>query len=124
MACASATANPFKLPRSKLPPEPYTNIDHSWPNGYGVLIGPIDTKPQRQEIVWRQDGFGPAPWHRLGCQLLQCGLGSQQLKHLLGRHISRKLVTAFFVTGEDGGPRDDDRCSQGRHAAVIAPGLV
>jgi hypothetical protein len=29
MACASATANPFKLPRSKLPPEPYTNIDHS-----------------------------------------------------------------------------------------------
>src|SRR3954470_3047263 len=32
MACASATANPFKLPRSKLPPEPYTNIDHSWLN--------------------------------------------------------------------------------------------
>ena len=31
MACASATANPFKLPRSKLPPEPYTNIDHSCP---------------------------------------------------------------------------------------------
>src|SRR5215213_4662478 len=37
MACASATANPFKLPRSKLPPEPYTNIDHSWRLGGKAL---------------------------------------------------------------------------------------
>ena len=75
-------------------------------------------------MVWRQDGFGPAPWHRLGCQLLQGSLGLQQPKHLLSRHIGRKLVTALFVTGEDGGPyHDDDGSSQGRHAAVMAPSL-
>ena len=82
-------ANPFKLPRSKLLPDPYTNIDHSSSGATKRNWSAYSTKVREQDLVVL---YHLRLWTSHYSAIALLGYTQREQRHETADHVSLGLL--------------------------------